>query len=460
MKNKTALLFLILALTALLIGVFFGLLAALQYIIPDLLKDYIPFNKVRPFHVTSTISWIVLCATGSIYFFITQIEHLKLFSSKLIHTHFIIFIVTGIGIYVSFLTGKMEGREYLAYSPILTIPILLGWILFGVNYFKTIIQNVKNWPVYYWMWGTGIIFMIYHLSEAHFWLIPNFREYFIRDISVQWKSYGSFVGSWNMLVYGIAIYIMSKIKKDESSARGKTVFFFYFLGLTNLMFGWAHHTYIIPTQPWIRYVAYGVSMTEWILLIYIIREWKKSLTKEDKKSYCMAYKFLITADFWVFLNLILALLFSIPAINFFTHGTHITVAHSMGTTIGINTTILFASVFFIVSKINPSFKINQFAVKYGRNLFRISLFLFWITLLIAGVKKSYWMYFSENIFFSEMQDSLYYVYLAIFVFGMGLAISIISLGTVLIRVLTKTLKNQENLVLYSATLLIIINYQY
>ncbi len=437
MKNKTALLFLIFSLLALILGLLFGLLASLQYIILDFLKAYIPFNKMRPFHVTSTISWIILSATGSIYFFITYIEKLKLFSNKLMRTHFIIFLLTGIGIYVSFLTGKMEGREYLAYTPILTIPILLGWILFGINYFKTVRKQVKNWPVYYWMWGTGIVFMIYHLSEAHFWLIPNFNENFIRDISVQWKSYGSFIGSWNMLVYGIAIYIMSKIKKDESAARGKTVFFFYFLGLTNLMFGWAHHTYIIPTQPWIRYVAYGVSMTEWILLIYIIREWKKSLTKEEKKSFCMAYKFLITADFWVFLNLILALLFSIPAINFFTHGTHITVAHSMGTTIGINTTILFAALFFIVSKINPLFNTNRFAIKNGRNLFRVSLFLFWITLLIAGVKKSYWMYFSENIIFSEMQDSLYYVYLAIFVFGMGLVISILMLSIPLLRAIFK-----------------------
>ncbi len=214
MKNRTALFFLIAALSALSLGVFFGLFASLQYIIPDFLKDYIPFNKMRPFHVTTVISWIVLCATGSIYFFITQVEHFQLFSKRLSKVHFVLFMFTGLGIYASFLSGKMEGREYLAFTPLLTIPILIGWVLFGVNYFKTILRNVKQWPVYYWMWGTGIVFMIYHLCEAHFWLIPNFREHFIRDISVQWKSYGSFVGSWNMLVYGIAIYIMSKIKKD------------------------------------------------------------------------------------------------------------------------------------------------------------------------------------------------------------------------------------------------------
>jgi len=68
MKNKTALLFLIFSLLALILGLLFGLLASLQYIIPDFLKAYIPFNKMRPFHVTSTISWIILSATGSIYF--------------------------------------------------------------------------------------------------------------------------------------------------------------------------------------------------------------------------------------------------------------------------------------------------------------------------------------------------------------------------------------------------------
>ncbi|MCH7784791.1 MAG: cbb3-type cytochrome c oxidase subunit I [Bacteroidetes bacterium] len=440
MKTKTAELFLATALLALLLGVLFGLFAALQYIIPDFLKDYIPFNKMRPFHVTTVISWIVLCATGSIYFFITRIEKLRLFSPNLAKTHFIIFMLTGIGIYVSFLTGEMEGREYLAYTPILTIPIVLAWILFGVNYFKTVVKKVTNWPIYYWMWGTGIVFMIYHLCEAHFWLFPYFREHFIKDISIQWKSYGSFVGSWNMLVYGTAVYVMSKIKGDINFAQGKIVFFFYFLGLTNLMFGWAHHTYIIPTQPWIRYVAYGISMTEWIVLAYIIYSWKKSLSKENKQQYPMAYKFLVAADFWVLLNLIVALFISIPAINFFTHGTHITVAHSMGTTIGINTTILLASVLFIVSKINSRYNTNQFLIKKGYLLFNVSLFLFWCSLLVAGIKKSHWMYFTEEVLFSEMQNSLYYIYIAFFVFGIGIATSIVMLSIPLLKALFRSIK--------------------
>jgi len=440
MKGKIGLLFLFVSLIALILGMFFGLFASLQYIVPDFFKEYIPFNKMRPFHVTTVISWIILCATGSIYFFITKVEHLKLFSEKLTKVHLIIFILTGISIYISFLSGKMEGREYLAYTPFLTIPILIGWILFGINYYKTLRGQVKNWPVYYWMWGTGIVFMIYHLSEAHLWLIPSFRTHFIKDISVQWKSYGSFVGSWNMLVYGIAIYLMSKIKNDKLLAFGKKTFFFYFLGLANLMFGWAHHTYIIPMQPWIRVVAYGISMTEWILLIHIIYTWKKSLPTQKKEEYSLAYKFLITADFWVFLNLVLALIFSIPAINFFTHGTHITVAHSMGTTIGINTSILLASLFFIVSKFKLNNLLQQILIKRSIVLYNMMLFMFWVTLLIAGAKRSHWMYFAKDVPFTQMQDSLFYVYITFFVFGVMLFVSILMISIPLLKLFLKTIK--------------------
>ncbi len=434
MRNKTPLYFLIFAITSLLLGVFFGLCTSLQYLLPDFLKEHFPFSTLRPFHVTSVISWIVLSASGCIYFFMVYVEKLRFYSTALMKIHLWIFFLTGIAIYASFLFGKTEGREYLSFTPVLIISILIGWALFGINYFKTLYKNVKNWPVYYWMWGTGIVFMIFHLCEAHLWLFDFFRLHFIKDMSVQWKSYGSFTGSWNMLVYGISMYLMTKIKGDDSFAKNKTAFFFYFLGLTNLMFGWAHHTYILPTYPWIRYVAYGVSMTEWIVLATIIFNWKRTLPKVEKDNHPMAYRFLLATDFWIFLNLILALLISIPAINFFTHGTHITVAHSMGTTIGINTTILLSALLFTTSKVNKHFVTDRFLIKKGFIIFNISLFFFWCSLLVAGIKKSYWMYVVKEGLFSEMQEGLTLVFISFFVFGVGLFIAIVMISIPVVKV--------------------------
>jgi nitric oxide reductase subunit B len=424
MKNKTALLFIIIALLALLLGVFFGILSGMQYLIPEFIKEILPFNRLRPLHVTTVISWIILCATGSVYFYVSNSEKLQIFSKKLTRIHFWIFMGAGIAIYLSYFSGTMGGKEYLEFPPMLILPILIGWLLLGINYFKSLVGKVANWPVYYWMWGTGIIFMIYHLSEAYFWLLPYFRENYIKDLAIQWKAGGSFVGSWNMMVYGTAIFLMAKIKGDDAIGRQRESFFFYFLGLTNLMFGWAHHVYIIPTEPWVRFVAYGISMTEWIILFHIIYSWRKSLLEATKIKYFLPYKFLVTADIWVFLNLILALLFSIPAINLFTHGTHITVAHSMGTTIGINTTILLASVLFIVSMVNPNFNFQTKQLQWGYKIFNASLAVFWFSLLLAGIKKSNWMYFTKGISFSEMQASLHWYYCVFLLFGIGIFIGL------------------------------------
>lgn len=440
MKNKVPLYFLLFALTALFLGMLFGLTASFQYLLPDFLKETVPFSKLRPFHVTSETSWIVLAATGSIYFFIASVEKFELFSRKLQSLHFILFLLTGVAIYFSFAFDYTEGREYFAFKPILMIPILLGWVLFGINYFKTLYTNMKGWPVYFWMWGTGIAFMCYHLMEAHFWLFDFFRLNFIKDFAVQWKSTGSFTGSWNMLVYGISIYLMSKIKKDTDVATNKMAFFFYFLGLTNLMFGWAHHTYLLPTQPWIRYVAYAISMTEWIVLASIIYNWKRSVLKVEKENHPMAYRFLLATDFWIFINIILALLFSIPAINFFTHGTHITVAHSMGTTIGINTTILFSALFFIAHHLRPKLKMDTRWVMRGFVAFNISLFIFFVSLIIAGAKRSYWMYVSKEGSFAEMQNSIVPYYISFFIFGIGIFVSLLIVATPIFKALLQKIK--------------------
>ena len=416
--NKYPFYFIAVGLISLLLGLLCGLLAGFQYVLPDFIKEALPFTVLRPLHTLFVVSWILLSAIGGIYYYI------KSGNQNLVKWHFWVFILTGIGITVSYLSKNFEGKEYLEFPSYFYLPIALGWILFGVNYFRTMIPHFKNWPAYYWMWGTGIVFMIYHFTEAHLWMLPYFRNNYIQNISMQWKAGGSYVGSWNMLVYGTALYVMSKISTDETCATSKKAFFFYLLGLTNLMFGWAHHIYIIPNAPWIRYFAYSISMTEWIVIISIIYDWKKSLSEEKKINYSLAYRLMIVADIWVFLNLLLALLLSIPSINLFTHGTHITVAHSMGTTIGINTLILLSSIAYLLETEKILEKLSQKRINIGIKIFNYSFLLFWCILLLMGAKKSYWTYFRQDISFSQFQDSLHWMYILFTLFGIGILVGL------------------------------------
>jgi nitric oxide reductase subunit B len=420
---------------ALLLGLLCGLLAGFQYVIPDFIKEMLPFTVLRPLHTLFVISWILLSAMGGIYFYTNNVNQ------RLVKWHFWLFFFTGIGIVISFLSKNFAGKEYLEFPSYFYFPIVLGWILFGIHYSKTMLPSFKSWPVYYWMWATGIVFMIYHFTEAHLWMLPYFRANFIQNIALQWKSGGSYVGSWNMLVYGTALFVMSKISGNESYAISKKAFFFYFLGLTNLMFGWAHHIYIVPTAPWIRYFAYGISMTEWVILFSIIYDWRKSLSTEKKTTFSLAYKLMMMADFWVFLNIGLALLLSIPAINLFTHGTHITVAHSMGTTIGINTLILLSSIAYILEITNPLGTSSRKNIQIGIKIFHSSFLLFWTTLLLLGAKKGYWTFFNPTISFGKFQDSLHWIYTLFTLFGIGILIGLYMIVFEFLKKLRSVSKN-------------------
>jgi nitric oxide reductase subunit B len=109
----------------------------------------------------------------------------------------------------------------------------------------------------------------------------------------------------------------------------------------------------------------------------------------------------------------------------------------MGTTIGINTTILLASILYIIAKINPDFDCKSRQLQIGFSIFKVSFFVFWISLLLAGIKKSHWMYFTKDISFAEMQVSLYGYYCMFLFSGIGIFIGLCLIIIPLINELKK-----------------------
>lgn len=423
--DRTARGFLILAISYLLLGLVIGVVGSMQYLLPSFLKEQLAFQKTRPLHVYLVITWIFTAAQGGLYYYLPRVAGRPLAWQQGVKLHLLIQVLLSVSILVCFYTGKFGGREYLEFPPLFGLLLFLTWIPFAVNFFYTLKPNYKTAPVYIWMWSTGILFFFITLSESYLWLIDYFGGNIIRDITVQWKALGSMVGSWNMLVYGTALYVMEKTSGNTRLARSPLSFFFYFLGLTNLMFNWGHHTYIVPAAPWVKMVAYIISMTELLILGHIIWQWRKTATAAIKNFQNIPYRFLSYADGWIFLNLTLAIIISVPAWNFYTHGTHITVAHAMGATIGINTMLLFASVFYIAREQAPSqFEKYKKWISAGSAITNLALLIFWISLLGIGMVKIIGKLNSQP-FASIMQKSeawfTIFAYSGIFIF-IGLAI--------------------------------------
>ena len=412
--------FIILALVLLGFGLFFGVLGSLQYVFPGFLKFAVSFEKTRPLHVSSVVFWIILAAVGAVQYYLN--EHFKnsLKYPILTKIQFWLFLGAIPLILISYLMGIFGGREYWEFHPVLALPVVIGWTAFLLHFFLSVRELTKQ-PVYVWMWLTGVVFFLFTFLESYLWLIPYFRENIIGDMTIQWKSYGAMVGAWNMLIYGSGLYLMDKISESNKYSSSVTAFLIYFLGLFNLMFNWGHHIYSLPTAPYIRYISYGVSMTELLLLGRIIYKWKSSLSTALKYNHIVPYKFLIAADLWIFVMLTQAIIMSIPAFNLYTHGTHITVAHTMGTTIGINSMLLMAFVYDIIGG-NKQLLVKPKLFKSGYIIINASLMIFWLSLIIAGVLRAAWQMDHQKGPFSGMMSMLTPFFISFSISGITLAI--------------------------------------
>lgn len=395
----------------------FGLLAANVYKHHSSNESIIGFLALRPLHVSSAYFGIISSGIGSVTLAIQGLRKTR-FGLMLQVCQIILWLVALIGIFYSYSIGDYGGREYWEFNPIWALPLGLSFILFLI-YFLHQIHFIKPWPVYYWMWFTGIVFFIFCFIENYLWCFPYFKNRFITDLTIQWKVNGSIVGAINQIIYGVAFYLMEKITNSKENNYKKISFAMYFLGLFNLMFNWGHHIYIVPTNTHIHYIGYLVSMTEWIILIRIFYLWQKQI-KDHKVHYKhFPFKFLIASDYWVIFNLILALFMSIPSINLFTHGTHTTVAHAMAATIGINTMIILASSFYFLK---PTFR-SKLSEKYFNLVFwltQIGLVTFISVLILMGIKKSIWYFQTPQPSFRQMFDSTA-IYISIFI-GSGFLI--------------------------------------
>ena len=413
-------------------GMIFGLMGALQYVIPGALKEYLSFEKIRPLHVSSVVFWILSAAIGGVSTYIQQHTGKMMYSQTLMRLHWYIFNCTILLILISYCGGIFGGREYWEFHPLLALPVILGWILFLINVCKSI-GGIRNQPVYVWMWLTGVIFFLFTFCESYLWIIPYFRGNIVNDMTIQWKSYGSMVGSWNMLIYGCSIFLMQKISGNKSYAHSKIAYVLYFTGLFNLMFNWGHHIYTLPTHDYVKHISYAVSMTELFIVGRIIFQWKKSVTTAQKYFHTTEYRLLLAADAWIFLTLVLAITMSIPSVNIYTHGTHVTVAHTMGATIGINSFLLLAVAFDILGRSNTMPDLGKKLFTIGYWIANCALLVFWLSLIMAGVTKAQWQFSSNRIPYGDMMHQLHPYFMVFLLSGICLLSGIVIMVVPMIK---------------------------
>ena len=380
-----------LALAACAMTLLSGLIASLVYtdLEPMVRSTGLTLQHLRPIHETYAFAWVFLGGVATVYFFMIR-EHgaLPPSATRRAKWQAILWAVAGAGILISILSGRFTGREYLGYSPAFSLLILTGWLLFAWNYFSVVGFSLHKRPAYVYMWSVGIILFVITYGEAHLYLIDAVSDRPLRDLAIQWRSNGIMVGAFNQLGYGALMYIGCCIRKDDSYAFCRTAFALFFVGVLNTFTNFGHHSFHLPQSPWIHWIAFVVSMLEVIILAKVFIDFLRLMRAEPARpNMRVCDGFVRSAGLWVFLMLVLALIISVPPINALIHGTHVVVAHSMGSMLGINTMILLAVMAYIVRFVAGA----DHVLVQGRRIsavipaMNILILVFWIAWLANGM---------------------------------------------------------------------------
>ncbi|MFQ5701442.1 MAG: cbb3-type cytochrome c oxidase subunit I [Acidobacteriota bacterium] len=367
---------------------------------PALRSIGLTLQQVRPIHDTFAFAWVFLGSVTVVYFYVLgESGAPSAAMQRRVFWQLTLWSLAGVGILATLLGGLFSGREYIGYHPAFSVLILIGWLLFAKNYFARVGFRLRGRPVYIYMWTVGICLFVVAYIEGHLYLLDFFAHRPIRDIAIQWKSNGVLVGSFNLLAYGSLMYITGRIQGDDRYSHSRTAYALFCVGLLNSFANYGHHTYHLPQSSWIHWISFSVSMLESIILVKVVLD-IPGLWNTHPRSVALQtpLRFVRSAALWSALLLVLALAISVPPLNTLIHGTHVVVAHSMGSMLGIDSMILWAGLAYVMIFLTGP----RERIAWGHHipgailLANFLLFLLWATLLARGLAAAWSRYMGPS----------------------------------------------------------------
>lgn len=333
-----------------------GALSVLHYLptmSPGLQESGLGLARLRPIHTAFASTWIYGAAIAVMYHWLHhQGGGLDRGDLRRFWFHNLCWIGAGVAILVTLAMGVTTGREYVGFHPAIAAVLLLGWFAFAWNFLKRIRKSFWAQPVYVYQWTVGVLFFVYTFVEWHAYLLPGVGDNPVRDLQLQWKSCGTLVGSFNFLVYGCLLYANERITGDKSYGQSAIGFSLFGVGCLNSFTNFAHHTYHLPGDHTVKWIAFVVSMAEALILFHLLGGILKTMAKRMKATaWDTTTGYFTSARWWTAWMLVGGILISVPTLNSYIHGTHAVVAHAMGTELGIDSMVLFGAITFLLHEI-------------------------------------------------------------------------------------------------------------
>ncbi len=381
-----------------LVQVVVGVIAAIQFIWPDVF--ILNFNTIRTLHINALVVWLLCGLMGATYFVVPEESQSELWSLPLAKFQFWATVVAITLVVLGYIwmgldpqanrevfgtTLLNEGREYIEAPRWADFLIALSVILFLINNFMTMFKS-KRW--------TGIQgTLLGGLAFLALMYLPGmvYTKSMVKDQFWWWWVVHLWVeGAWEIIAGALLAFMLMKVTNAPRRVLEKWMYIEVGLVLFTGILGTGHHYYWIGTPSYWLWIGGIFSALEPLPLLLMVWDAFRT-TREHRVVSNKVGLFFATAH--AIFNFVGAglwgVIHTLPQANKWTHGTQITTAHGHLAFYGAYVLLVVAMVYITLPIIRGVTEFNTSRAYRSFWWMTISMVMIVLTITGAGMVQTY-----------------------------------------------------------------------
>ena len=336
------------------------------------LSGILPITITRSWHLMLSLYWIATCWIASSIFILPILSKKEVPGQlKLINTMFIILFLMVAGSLVGMFMGPKgllgelwnllghQGWEYVDFGRLYQIMLMVVFIFWVVivyrgakpAFIKGERWNVPNW-IFYSVIGIPLLFLSGFVAqpETNF-VIADFWRWMVIHMWVE--------AFFEVFITVIVSYLMVLMGLVSRQAAIRVVYFATLLFLGTGLLGISHNFYWNAKPVATMALGSVFSTLQFVPLILLtVEAWRfknmpilavsgKKLKDLNGFGFSEVFLFLIAVNFWNFFGAgVLGIIINLPIMNYFEHGTYLTINHGHAALMGVYGNISLAALLF------------------------------------------------------------------------------------------------------------------
>jgi nitric oxide reductase subunit B len=387
-SQKIAYWYFAIALLLFTLQVVMGLWLAFSYsfTVPQWIVDKFSFATARAMHTNLLVLWMLLGFMGGTYYIVPEETKSELYSMKLAWFQLVALVATGVVALVGFIFGWTQGRPLLEIPTSLDLIVVVGALVFLFNVGMTM-YLAKRWTVIQGTLLGGLLF----LALLYLFGIPFYRNEVIDWYYWWWVIHLWVEGAWELVTAAIFAFVLMKLTGVDRQVVEKWLYVEIGLFLFTGIVGTGHHYYWIGAPKyWLWFGGIFSALEPLPILLMLIDTMNHVKLRQEAIKNPLTWTIaigcavmhMIGAGIWGFMH-------TLPQINYYTHGSQVTVSHGHLAFFGAYALLNIMVFYYAMPKIKG---IEVYDPSRGKVAFwtmSTAMMLMGISFGIAGVVQSY-----------------------------------------------------------------------